>query len=53
MFDDLLEDLEALSKSDVGQARLEELDELCKNPIFRLLCRVCDQIDPLLKEIKK
>jgi len=46
MFDDLLDDLAALSTADVRQATLDEIEDLCKNPVFRLLCDLCDVLDP-------
>ncbi len=46
MFDDLLDALGTLSISDVRSASLNEIDDLCKNPVFRLLCELCDVLHP-------
>jgi len=46
MFDDLLEDLAAIGTQDVRQASLDEIEDLCKNPVFRILCDLCDVLEP-------
>jgi len=46
VFENLLEDLQLLSAHDVRTARLDEIEELCKNPVFRLLCDLCDVLHP-------
>ena len=46
MFDDLIADLELLSTGDVRSATLLEIDELCKNRVFQLLCEICDVLHP-------
>ncbi len=47
----LLEDLQAMDSADVQSATLDELEEVCRNPVFRLLCDVCDALKR--KEPKK
>ena len=51
MFDGLLAELELLSRNDIRQASLDELDDVCKNPVFRILCDLCEVLHP--KERKK
>jgi len=46
MFDDLLDSLAALSVADVRSASLDEIEDVCKNPVFRLLCDLCDILHP-------
>ena len=46
MFDNLLEDLQALGTAEVGRATLDELEELCRNPVFILLCDYCRRTCP-------
>lgn len=46
MFDDLMDSLDQLSKEDVRSATLNELDQLCRNVVFRLLCDLCDVLEP-------
>jgi len=46
MFDDILDAFAALSTTDVRQASLDEIDDLCRNPVFRLLCDLCDVLHP-------
>ncbi len=53
MFDALLEDLEALTTADVRSASLDEIEDLCKNPVFRLLCDLCDVLHPSTTGVKK
>ena len=48
----VIEDLEAMDKGDVQSATLDELEEICKNPVFRLLCEVCDALRRKGKEEK-
>ncbi len=40
----LLEDLQMMDSADVQSATLDELEEVCRNPVFRLLCDVCDAL---------
>ncbi len=46
MFEDLLASLELLSASDVRQASLDEINDVCKNPVFQLLCDLCEVLHP-------
>lgn len=39
----LLEELRTLSTSDVKrEASIDEIDEVCRNPVFQLLCDLCE-----------
>jgi len=46
MFEDLLAAFELLGVADVRAASLDEIEDLCKNPVFRLLCDLCDVLHP-------
>lgn len=52
MFDDLIAALELMGVADVRQATLDEIEDVCKNPVFRLLCEICEVLHPR-KERKK
>jgi len=51
MFGDLLDALEAISAQDVRSATLDEIEDLCRNPVFRILCDLCDVLHP--EKVKK
>jgi len=54
MFDDLLEALQQITPSDVRQSTLDEIEDVCRNPVFRLLCDLCDVLHPRsAKKVKK
>jgi len=43
----LLEELRTLSTSDVKrEASIDEIDDVCKNPVFQLLCDLCEVLHP-------
>lgn len=46
MFDDLIAELDNLDAHDVQESLLEELEDLCGHPIFRLLCDTCERLYP-------
>jgi len=46
VFEDLLAALQLMSTQDVKQATLDELEDVCKNPVFRFLCEICDVLHP-------
>jgi len=50
MFDDLMDSLEQLSTQDVRQSTIDEITALCANPVFRLLCDLCDVLSPRNKK---
>lgn len=45
-FANLLEDFEQLTRDDVNEMTIQELEDLCLNPIFQLLCRICESLFP-------
>lgn len=40
-FINLLEDLQAMTREDCEDCTVRELEELCRNPVFHLLCDFC------------
>jgi hypothetical protein len=46
MLDDLLSSFQALDKAAIEQSTLEELEDVCKNPVFRMLCDICNAMYP-------
>jgi len=44
VFDEVLGLFESMSKADIGHFSIQELEDLCRNPAFELLCRVCDSV---------
>jgi len=50
MYDDLLDALDQLSTQDVRQSTIDEITALCSNPVFRLLCDLCDVLSPRVKK---
>ncbi len=41
----LLEDLQAIPRDDLLDWTLGELKEICGNPVFRLICAICEKLD--------
>ena len=51
MFDEVLDALDAIGTQEVRTATLNEIADLCKNPVFRILCDLCDVLHP--RKVKK
>ena len=43
MFDELIDALEEIDREDLSELPEDELDDLCDNLVFQLLCTMCDQ----------
>jgi len=56
MVEELLAVLELYGVQDVREMTISELEQICVNPVFRILCDVCDHFYPnrksTLKEVK-
>jgi len=53
MIDDLLGVLETMNVQDVRQMSFDEIDDLCKNPVFLLLCDFCQFWLDRKRKVKK
>ncbi len=40
-FSNLLEDLQLMTKEDCEECTIREIEDLCRNPVFHLLCDLC------------
>ncbi len=44
MIEDLLDLLSTYSAQDVQDSPIKDLQQLCRQPVFKLLCDVCDAL---------